>query len=97
MSEWIVSNILDECRRGRLAGSSSSDAAYPTCTPGTAAFQQLRLGQRAVRGAGLPEDHPQVSPVQMSHPSVPQRFGGLVHSFARIFFEYHSFTTEFRG
>jgi hypothetical protein len=33
----------------------------------------------------------------MSHPSVPQRFGGLVHSFARIFFEYLSVTTEFRG
>jgi hypothetical protein len=59
--------------------------------------QQLRLRQRPVRSAGLPEDHPQVAPVQMSHPSVPQRFGGLVHSCAHIFFEYHSFTTEFRG
>jgi hypothetical protein len=58
--------------------------------------QQVRLRQRSVRSAGPPEDHPEVSPVQMSHPSVPRRFGGLVHS-ARIFFEYHSFTTEFRG
>ncbi|KAJ6046976.1 uncharacterized protein N7446_011810 [Penicillium canescens] len=59
--------------------------------------QQLRLRQRSVRSAGLPEDHPQVSPVQMSHPSVPQRFRGLDHSFARTFFEYHSFTAEYRG
>ncbi|OKP09355.1 hypothetical protein PENSUB_5300, partial [Penicillium subrubescens] len=33
----------------------------------------------------------------MSYPSVPQRFGGLVYSCVRIFFEYPSFTTEFRG
>ena len=58
---------------------------------------QLPLRQRSVRSPGLPEDHPQVSPVQMCHSSVLQRFGGLVHSFARILFEYHSFTTEFRG
>ena len=65
--------------------------------PALGRCQQLRPRQRSARSAGLPEDHPQVAPVQMSHPSVPQRFGGLVHSSARIFFEYHSLTTEFRG
>ncbi|KAJ5862915.1 hypothetical protein N7455_006983 [Penicillium solitum] len=94
MSEWIISKILTwPSYTGvplLMLLTRHTRWALRRC-------QQLRLRQRSVRSAGLPEDHPQVSPVQMSHPSVPYRFGGLVHSFARIFFEYHSFTTEFRG
>ena len=97
MSERINSKILDECRRGRLTGVSLLMPLTRHARRALRRCQQLRPRQRSVRNAGLLEDHPQVSPVQMSHPSVPQRFGGLVHCSARIFFKYHSFTTEFRG